>query len=102
MKTAGRLALWVLVVAVAAQQAFGADDKKKKKGAEDAPSADGMAVYRDAKHGFRIKYPSDWDKAEGKDPVVQFSHKGSGGQVTENIGVSLERAKNVKRTDDNL
>jgi len=91
----------VVVVALGMGQVFGADDKKKKKPA-DAPSADGMQEFRSPKHGFRIKYPAGWLMAEGKDPVVTFSNKDSSGQVTENLMVSMERSKNIKRTEDNL
>lgn len=102
MNRVTRLGFGMFVLAMCVGQVCFAQDKKKKKPAGDAPSADGMIEYRSAKHGFRIKYPSGWSSAEGKDPVVTFSNRNANGQVTENVIVSMERSKNIKRTEDNL
>lgn len=94
---------WVLAVLIAAMAApaFAADKDKKKKKESDIATADGLTQYKDPKGRFKIKYPSDWQKGSTKDVAVTFADN-VGGRVADEIGVSLERAKGVKRDENNL
>ena len=93
---ASRIVLGVLILAIAAP--VWAKDKKK----ESDPTADGMTEYKDAKHNFKMKYPSSWQKTIGtKDPVVTFADNVNG-RVADEIAVSRERAAGIKRDEKDL